>query len=215
VEPVGHPVLRFRPGQFAWLSLGCSPFRAQEHPFSFSGSAADPRQLHFTIKELGDFTRTIKDVRPGTVAYVDGPHGVFSTDFFPSSPGFVFVAGGVGIAPIMSLLRTLADRGDRRPLLLIHGCRSWDDVLFREDVQDLRGRLNLEVFYVLQEPPPGWTDGAGVLSEEVIGPRIEPRTGANIFFVCGPKPMSDSVHRTLRSRGVPLSRIQTELFDMA
>jgi predicted ferric reductase len=215
LEPEGHPVLRFRPGQFAWVTLGSSPFRAREHPFSFSGSAADPRQLHFTIKELGDFTRTIKDVKPGTVAYVDGPHGVFSTDYFPTTAGFVFVAGGVGIAPMMSMLRTLADRGDRRPLLLIHGCRNWDEVLFREEVQALQARLSLTVFHVLQEPPPGWTGGTGVLSEEVIGPWIEPLAASNVFFLCGPKPMADAVRRTLRRRGVTLNRIQTELFDMA
>lgn len=215
LEPERHPVLRFRPGQFAWVSLGCSPFRAREHPFSFSGSAADPRQLHFTIKELGDFTRTIKDVKPGTVAYVDGPHGVFSTDHFPASPGFVFVAGGVGIAPVMSMLRTLADRGDPRPLLLIHGCRSWDEVLFRDEVQELQARLRLTVRHVLQEPPPDWKGGAGVLSEEVIGAWIDPLAGSNVFFLCGPKPMAESVQRTLRRRGVTLSRIQTELFDMA
>ncbi|MBL9210857.1 MAG: ferric reductase-like transmembrane domain-containing protein [Opitutaceae bacterium] len=215
LEPEGHPVLRFRPGQFAWVTLGTSPFRAREHPFSFSGSAADSRRLQFTIKELGDFTRTIKEVTPGTIAYVDGPHGVFSTDHFPSSPGFVFVAGGVGIAPVMSMLRTLADRGDRRPLLLIHGCRSWDDCLFREEVQELQSRLTLSVFQVLQEPPPGWSGGVGVLSEEVIGPRLAPLTASQVFFLCGPKPMADAVQQTLRRRGVPLGRIQTELFDMA
>ncbi len=215
LEPDGGAPLRFRPGQFAWLSLGSSPFRAREHPFSFSGSAADPRQLQFTIKELGDFTRTIKDVTPGTIAYVDGPHGVFSTDFFPDRPGFVFIAGGVGMAPMMSMLRTLADRGERRPLLLINGSRSREDVLFREEVEALSGRLNLSVFNVLQEPPPGWTGGTGVLSEDVIGPVIAPHAAASVFFLCGPKPMADSVQRTLRNRGVPLRRIQTELFDMA
>ena len=216
LEPEGgRAPLRFRPGQFAWLSLGCSPFRAREHPFSFSGSAADPRRLQFTIKELGDFTRTIGTVPPGTVAYVDGPHGVFSTDLFPDSPGFVFVAGGVGMAPIMCMLRTLADRGDRRPLRLVHGSRRWEDVLFREEVEALSGRLNLQVFHVLQEPPPDWTGGTGVLSEDVIGPVIAPRAATDVFFLCGPKPMTESVQRTLRRQGVPLRRIQTELFDMA
>lgn len=211
----GHAPLRFQPGQFAWLSLGSSPFRAREHPFSFSGSAADVRQLQFTIKELGDFTRTIRHVPVGTVAYVDGPHGVFSTDLFPDSPGFVFVAGGVGMAPIMSLLRTLADRGDRRPLQLVHGSRCWEDVLFREEVEALQTRLNLQVFHVLQEPPAEWTGGTGVLSEDVIGPVIAPWVATAVFFLCGPKPMTDSVQRTLRRRGVPLRRIQTELFDLA
>lgn len=210
----GAPVA-FRPGQFAWLTLGRSPWSAREHPFSFSGSAAEPRERRFTIKELGDFTRTIGDLRPGTIAYVDGPHGVFSTDHFPDAPGFVFLAGGVGLAPVMSMLRTLADRGERRPLLLVHGSRRWDDVLFREEVLELRQRLALTVVHVLQEPPPGWTGATGVLSDDVVAPLTAPVAASAVFFVCGPKAMADAVQRTLRRQGVPLGRIQTELFDMA
>ena len=168
LQPEGHVGLNFSPGQFAWLVLRASPFRAKEHPFSFSGSAAEKALLQFTIKELGDFTSTIKDVQPGELAYVDGPHGVFTTDHHAHAPGFVFVAGGVGIAPIMSMLRTLADRGDRRPIRLLYGNRCWDDVTFREEIDALRARLNLVVAHVLQEPPVEWTGLHGVLSETVL-----------------------------------------------
>ncbi len=201
------PILAFRPGQFAWLTLGASPFGAKEHPFSFSGSAADSSVLRFTIKELGDFTRTIKDVPPGTVAYVDGPHGVFTTDFHP--------AGGVGIAPIMSMLRTLADRGDRRPLYLIYGNWTWDAVLFRDEIEALRSRLNLVVAHVLQEPPAGWTGATGFVTEKLLREIIPPGAADHVCFLCGPKAMTDSVSRSLRRMSFPLHRIHFELFEMA
>jgi len=215
LEPEGHALMKFRPGQFAWLTLGRSPFRAREHPFSFSGSAADPQALHFTIKELGDFTRTIKHVKVGERAFVDGPHGVFTTDFHPNAPGFVFIAGGVGIAPIRSILRTLADRGDTRPLRLVFGNATWDRILFREELEALPGRLNLAVIHVLQEPPPGWSGPAGVLSPQVVRQAIPAEVRPFTFFMCGPKPMTDSVQRTLREMGIPLAQIHLELFDMA
>jgi len=211
----GHAPLAFRPGQFAWLSLGRSPFRAREHPFSFSGSAEDPRTRCFTIKELGDFTRTIGQVPVGTVAYVDGPHGVFTPDAHPDASGFVLIAGGVGIAPMMSMLRTLANRGDPRPLRLIFGNSSWDRVLFREELADLPDRLSLQVTHVLHEPHPGWTGATGMLTPEVIRAALPPPVLDHVFFLCGPKPMTDSVQATLRALGVPLSRIHLELFDMA
>lgn len=215
LTPEGHPGLRFSPGQFAWLTLRASPFRAKEHPFSFSGSAAEAGTLRFTIKELGDFTRTIKDVKPGELAYVDGPHGIFTVDRHPRAPAFVFIAGGVGIAPIMSMLRTLADRNDPRPLRLVYGNRRWENVLFREEIDLLRSRLSLEVIHVLQETPPGWTGLSGVLSEPVLRRAIPPELPGATYFLCGPKPMSDSVQRTLRKMAVPLHQVHCELFDMA
>jgi predicted ferric reductase len=215
VRPEGHAGFAFSPGQFAWLTLRASPFSAKEHPFSIASSAADNSSLEFTIKELGDFTRTVKDVTLGEVAYVDGPHGVFTSDHYPQAPGFVFIAGGIGIAPIMSMLRTLADRGDARPMRLIYGNRRWDDVVFREEIDCLRSRLDLTVAHVLQEPPVDWPGLTGVLSEEVLRAGLEAPVEGAIFFLCGPKPMSDSVQPTLRKMGVPLHRVHCELFDMA
>jgi predicted ferric reductase len=215
LRPEGHRGFSFRAGQFAWVSIGVSPFLAKEHPFSISSSAAGVGALQFTIKELGDFTRTIRGVKVGTVAYVDGPHGVFTIDHHRDAPGFVFIAGGIGIAPIMSMLRTLADRADWRPLLLIYGNRRWDDVVFREELQALASRLNLTLVHVLQEPPPDWQGLRGVLSEvNLLTARCGAVKGAR-YFVCGPKPMSDSVLRTLRTLRIPLRRVHCELFDMA
>lgn len=214
LEPGRPGMLRFRPGQFAWLTLRSSPFRAREHPFSFSGSAADAGKLEFTIKELGDFTRTIKDVKIGEVAYVDGPHGVFTTDHHPQAPGFLFVAGGIGIAPIMSMLRTLADRGDARPLRLIYGNRCRDQVVFLEELADLQARLRLDVIHVLQEPPDGWTGLTGVLSESVLRAAIPDEAKAFVVFMCGPKAMGDAVQTTLHRMDIPMRRIHTELFEM-
>lgn len=215
LEPRGSRVLAFRPGQFAWLTVGSSPFRAREHPFSFSGSASEPTALRFTIKELGDFTRTIKHVPVGATAYVDGPHGVFTTDYHQDAPGFVFIAGGVGIAPIMSMLRTLADRGEVRPLHLLFGNSSWDRVLFREELEALQNRLSLTVVHVLQEPPADWTGSSGILTPDIVRAALPAQAHSFTFFMCGPKPMTDSVQHTLRELGIPLSRIHLELFDMA
>lgn len=215
VEPVGNHNLSFSPGQFAWLTLGSSPFKAKEHPFSFSSSAQNTRNIAFSIKELGDFTRTIKNIPRGTAAYVDGPYGVFTPDLYLGASGFVFIAGGVGIAPIMSMLRTFADRKDPRKLELIYGNGSWDRVLFREEIETLKDRLDLSVAHVLSKPPPDWTGARGILSPDVLGEFLRDVPKSFVFFVCGPKPMIKSVQRTLRENGIPLRRIHFEHFDMA
>ena len=214
LDPDGHPGLRFAPGQFAWLTLRGSPFRFGEHPFSISSSAARSPRLEFTIKELGDFTRTIKDIRPGETAYVDGPYGVFSVDRYPRAPGFVFVSGGVGIAPVMGMLRTLADRRDARPLLLVCANARWDDVIFRDELESLRGRLDLRLVHVLQEPPSGWTGEHGFVTGALLQ-RVLPANRAELeYFLCGPRPMSETAQQALHAMRVPLARVHFELFDM-
>lgn len=137
LQPQHPPAFAYSPGQFAWLSLRASPFALQEHPFSISSSPTGAGPLQFTIKELGDFTSTIGAIKVGEVAYVDGPYGNFSIDAHPVASGYVFVAGGVGIAPIISMLRALADRGEQRPLWLFYGNRRWEGVVFRAELDAL------------------------------------------------------------------------------
>jgi predicted ferric reductase len=215
LQPKGHAGLQFQPGQFAWLSLGASPFRAREHPFSFSGSSREPSVLQFTIKELGDFTRTVRHTTLGEVAYVDGPHGVFTTDRHPDAAGFVFLAGGVGIAPLMSMLRTLAECRDPRPVHLVYGNAKWERVIFREEIATLRSRLDLTVTHVLQDPPADWSGLTGLLSEEILRTALPPATRSFVHFICGPRPMTDSIQRSLRALGIPVRQVHFELFDMA
>ncbi len=212
--PESHSGLTFRPGQFAWLTLRASPFAAREHPFSFSGSAADIPQLSFTIKELGDFSGRIGTVAVGERAFVDGPHGVFTIDRHPDAPGFVFVVGGVGVAPIMSMLRTLADREDPRPLQLIYANVQWDAVLFREELAELADRLDLSVTHVLERPPADWDQPRGRVSAAILDDAIRRAPSETVFFVCGPERMNDVVQRLLHDQDVPLRRVHSELFDM-
>lgn len=213
-EPEGHPGMAFSPGQFAWLSLGRSPFRFKEHPFSFSGSSEGAGSLQITIKELGDFTRTVGDTPVGSRAYLDGPYGVFTVDRYPSAPGFVFIAGGSGIAPIMSMLRTLADRRDARPLDLIYGSASWEGVTYREELEALPSRLDLRVVHVLMDPPPDWTGERGLITKEVLQRSLREGYSAFQYFLCGPQPMSENVQEALHELGVPLRRVHFEIFNM-
>lgn len=213
LEPVSGGPLRFAPGQFAWLSLRESPFAMREHPFSIASSAERPQRLELSIKELGDFTSTIKDVKPGETAWLQAPYGTFGIDESPHAPGYVFVAGGVGIAPIMSMLRTLADRAERRPLVLFYGNRTWDRVAFREELAALSEKLSLRVVHTLIEPPADWQGERGFVTREVLERNLPPNRGELEYFMCGPTPMTRGVERALAELGVPAARVHSEIFD--
>jgi predicted ferric reductase len=213
LRPEGHGGLTFQAGQFAWLTLWNSPFALKEHPFSFS-SSAERKEITFTIKTLGDFTNRIPQVRPGEIAYLDAPYGAFSIDRHPKAEGYFFIAGGIGIAPIMSMLRTLADRGDKRPLHLIYAYSSWDRMTFREELQELAQKLNLVFVPVLGEPHEGWEGETGIITPELLGRHLSVQRTERVCFVCGPVPMIELVEHSLSKAGVPLSHIHSELFDL-
>jgi predicted ferric reductase len=213
LEPAGEARLVYRAGQFAWLKLG-SPRPLFENPFSFSSApAGKDGLLRFLVKEAGDFTNDIGKVAPGTSAYLDGPHGDFTLQD-ASREGVVLIAGGIGIAPMLSLLRELAATGDPRPVILIYGNRVREQMV---DVQRLAQTTALRDFSyhpVLSEPPGDWTGLRGQLDPGTIE-RCLPGGGraAWTYYVCGPPPMIDSVERALDATGVPLRQIISEKFQ--
>ena len=212
LKPPPAAQFRFEPGQFAWFAIGRSPFSITQHPFSFA-SSAERDEVEIAVKALGDFTSGVRELEPGTTVYVDGPHGVFSIDQ-DEGPGFGLIAGGVGIAGLISMLRTMADRKDVRPVFLFYANREWDGVAFRDELEQLRDRLTLTVVHVLERPPEGWTGETGYLTAEVLGRHLPPGYRRFQFFICGPDPMMDAAEAALIGLGVPPERVHTERFDM-
>ena len=212
LEPPPAAKFRFEPGQFAWFAIGRSPFALTQHPFSFA-SSAERDEVEIAVKALGDFTSRVRELEPGTTVYVDGPHGVFSIDQ-DEGPGFGLIAGGVGISGLVSMLRTMADRQDVRPVVLFYANRDWDGVAFRDELEQLEDRLTLTVVHVLEHPPEEWAGESGYVTAEVLARHLPPGYRRFQFFICGPDPMMDAAEAALLGLGVPPERVHTERFDM-
>lgn len=212
LAPDGHPGRKFKPGQFGYLKLS-NPYTVNEHPFSFASSGDRTDRVEFAIKELGNFTNNIGKVPPGTTAYIDGPHGAFSPDLTPA-PGYILIAGGIGIAPLMSILRTMADRADPRPVQLLYGEKRWQDVSFREELEELKSKLNLEVVYTLNEGHEGWTGDVGFVDKAFLSRHLPKENFERVVFICGPNPMIDAVEPALEACGIPHRLIHAERFDL-
>lgn len=216
LRPVGHPGFSFQPGQFCWLNTGRTPFHLEQHPISMSSSGEVPPggPVDFTIRDLGDWSGTVVPaLRPGDRVWVDGPYGVFSPDR-EEGPGYVLVGGGVGVTPLVSMVETLADREDRRPVVLFHGARSEADRTLGDRIDALQGRLDLRVIPVLEEPPDGWTGETGRIDEALIRRHL-PRDHRRFqYFVCGPAALMDVMEEVLPALGIPAGRIHSERFDL-
>ena len=214
VRPVGHPGIAFEPGQFAWLITGRSPFVIEQHPMTISSSSelGPDRSISFSVKALGDWSRSVvPDLAPGARVFVDGPFGAFTIDRAPAQ-GFVLVAGGIGITPMRSILLSMRDRGDPRPVLLVYAARNRRRAPFLDELRALEGELDLRVVLVFEEPEPG--SECGFVTRDLLARHLPERHALMQFFLCGPGPMLDVVERALGELGVPADRVHTERFDL-
>lgn len=213
LEPVGHESFRFDAGQFAWVTFGDSPLSLRQHPFTIASSAEQPNRLEFTIKELGDFTRTISHIRPESTAFVEGPAGNFVAPH--GAAGIVFIVGGIGITPAISILRTLRDRADRTPVTLLYGNETLEKAVFAAELDRLRGELDLQVIHIPDRPPEDWAGPRGYITKAVIREQVPPGQLRDWhFLICGPDPMMDTVESALLELGVPRSRVHSERFNV-
>jgi predicted ferric reductase len=213
LSAAGHSGLRFKPGQFARLRAPHCLYGMDDHPFTLSSSAGSPNRPAFTVKALGDFSSSLADLRVGTDVLVDGPHGE-GAHAARSVRGRLLLAAGIGITPALSVIRTAAEHGERRPLLLLYGSRRWADVTFREELDQLERRLpNLQVVHVLSRPEPGWHGERGRVGDEVLrryAPRDLPRWSA---LACGPPAMVAEATLSLQRLGMPPAAVQAESFE--
>ena len=210
--------LVYEAGQFAYVTLGASPFVMADHPFSIASAPADGSKLKFLIKEAGDFTKAIGSLPPHTRAYIDGPFGNFTLREGEEAAGgrdkvdgIAFIAGGVGIAPILSLLRDADARGEARPLRLLTGNRSAGQMVSSDEMENWAAARDFRALHMLQEPPIDWQGGVGWLDETTIaGWAAWPHPERWLYFVCGPRAVREAAVRALTTRGVPKARILDE-----
>lgn len=176
------------------------------HPFSLS-AAPNVSYLRLTIKEAGDDTRLLQRVRVGTRVFAEGPYGTL-TGARRSRPQLLLVAGGIGITPLRALLEELpVGRGN---LTLLYRARSWDDVLFRDEIDELVAQRGGRVHYLVGRR------GSSHMPTDPLRPRALLRMVPDItrrdVYLCGSDQMMDAVEGSLRVLHVPPAQVHTERF---
>lgn len=214
LEKDGDFPFAFDAGQFLWVNTSGNPFKRTEHPFSLASSPASLPQLSFIIRELGDYTSKIGKLKPGQRVYVDGPHGVFTLNGH-NPDGIALIAGGAGIGPILGLLRQLHDLQDARPIRLVYGNRSAEQMVFQDEIRAVETSLrDFRQTLVLEHPSSVMVAHEGFISQALLEEQFPPeQRGTWLFYVCGPPVMVDAVASNLRKIGVPEQRIIFERFS--
>ena len=207
----------FEPGQFVWLNTSASG-GVKDHPFSIASARSALPQVSFLIRNLGDYTSKLNELKIGQTVYVDGPYGSISLDDAKRAKAIVLIAGGAGIGPMLSLLRGLAERQDARPVRLIYGNNRLDQMVLQEEIKALEDRLpNFKQQLVCdQSEGPKGDDGDegiyhGVVDQTVVA-RVLGSHAINDWavYLCGPEPMIDAVNKTLKQVGVSSQNVHYE-----
>lgn len=194
------------PGQFAFFRFLDKFPGPEEHPFTIS----DMETPGITVKALGDFTSALPNVKVGSLVKINGPYGVFSYRFLRREVPLVFIAGGIGITPFLSMCRGLQMDGDtRRPLLLWNVSRQKDFV----HLEELSARCRME--QIVEYPDGTWTGHKGRLDRAVLEELVPTDLlSSAVFFLCGPPPMMKSLRKSLADLGVTRSRLRWERFSL-
>ncbi len=197
------------PGQFMIFRFLIKGLWWQAHPFSLS-KFPDSNELRITVKELGDFTDSVKNILPGTKILIDGPYGVF-TNFFGISNKVLLIAGGIGITPIRSLMEEMLKGG--KDVVLLYGNRKQEDIVFKNEIEELVSKYPAKVNFVLSEEE-SFVGEKGYIDEEKIK-RLVPDFLSREIYLCGPPPMMEKVITTLTKSGVKSSKLHYERFALS
>lgn len=202
----------FDAGQFVWLNFRPGITQPFDNPFSIATAPEELPRMRFLIKAVGDLTKSLPDMRAGAAVSVDGPHGNLIVDG-RDADAILLVAGGVGLAPLIGILRSLAIRGDKRPVRCIYAAGEPRNLVYADEMRSMEERLNLINHFTVDESAAGWTGRMGPIDEALIAMALD---GLNrqrtIALICGPTPMMTACADMIASAGVPLDNIIYERF---
>ncbi len=218
VSPDGNPLpFDYLAGQYLILTLQIAGQRVIR-TYTIASSPARPAFCELTIKreEHGLASRHLHDtLREGDLLHVSAPAGRFTFDSAQAA-GIVLIAGGVGITPLMSILRCLTDQSWKGDICFLYCAKSPQDIIFRQELENLQSRFpNLHLLVTLtRAEATEWAGRKGRITGELLRQAI-PNLAARPVFICGPASMMDPTILMLRELGVPADQIKSEAFVAA
>ncbi|MEN8807840.1 MAG: hypothetical protein ABF291_10195 [Desulfobacterales bacterium] len=212
LSPKTNRPFQYFPGQFVFISIHSKRISREPHPFTLSSTPTHPRCLQVTVRASGDWTRHIGRIAEGDRVYIQGPFGRFSHILTDPDREIVMIAGGIGITPMLSMLRFMVDRQDHRAVTLIWSNRSREDMVYQEEFNDLMSKLiGLRPLFVFTGAS---TEGVstGRLNLEKLQTMLQTCSRRAVVFVCGPVQMMKRVKGDLKRIGFTSRSIYTETF---
>jgi ferredoxin-NADP reductase len=211
--------LNFKPGQYAAIGFtGNNGRRSPMRCFSIVSSPAHPDELQFAIRIGGKFTSSIAQLKTGKEIFVQGPFGDFLVNAHYDR-NIVMLAGGIGITPIMSMIRTACQNDSSIPITLLYSYRSRHNIPFYDELQNLakqNPKLKVIIFATNKATSP---EAPHLLSGRINEHHLREVSGNNYagstYFLCGPIGFLQHTANILKGLGVEEDQIRTESFTQS
>ncbi|WOT04202.1 ferredoxin reductase family protein [Shewanella youngdeokensis] len=226
IKPAMQQRFAYEAGQFAWLNTSGSAYNLEQHPFSIASEHNDQAHLSFIIRELGDYTSSLAQLSVGQTVFVDGPYGSMSLAQSSTASGITLIAGGAGIAPMVSLLRELAKRNDARPIRLIYANKNLQRMVCIDELIALEQsmhnfKLQLVCEQVIEQKDVnqvyrnGDTPPLDIQQGYVDKPHISASISAGqqqdwSVYLCGPEAMMTATSKHLTHLGISSGQVHFE-----
>lgn len=192
----------FAPGQFNMLYV----FGVGEVPISVSGDPANRNVLVHTTRAVGKTSSALDDLKPGASVGVRGPFG----SRWPLEPAVgkdvVFVAGGIGLAPLRpAIYEAMRERNKYGNIVVLYGTRTPEDILYAKELQRWRSRFDIDVQVTVDRATGHWPGRVGLVTNLIPSGGFDPDN--TVAYTCGPEVMMRHVIEALYERGVPRENI--------
>lgn len=214
VQPCDGQILDHIPGQFAFITPVSANVPKEEHPFTISSTPSRPDALQFVIRSLGDWTSKINRLKAGETVLIDGPYGLFSHKVLTENEPIIMIAGGIGITPMLSMLRYMADVDDPRQILLIWSNRTKEHIVFTEEFKTLEQHLqHFHIIHLITRDSEGKKQ-IGRLDQNRLEKMLNGWRRTSNIFVCCPLEMMKEMTRAVRKIGFSSARVYKEEFKL-
>jgi len=213
IVPEKGDIFDFKSGQFIMLTLYDEKGAVwQEHPFSICSSPLNKKYLQLAIKVYGNFTQKVATLKKNDRIGISGPFGIFTFDE-TKMKDIVFIAGGIGITPFISIIRYIFQKKFPNKLKLLYSNKSKKDITFFRELKSIsRKDKNIKLIFTLtRKIPYFWRNERGRINEMMLK-KYCPSFENKYFFLCGPLDFMESITKQLIKNGVPENHIKTERF---
>lgn len=205
-DPDYNAGFSFKPGQFVMLSVADHG----EAPISISSAPTRQDDFHLSVRKAGSLTSALHDMKAGDLLGVRGPYGrPFPMEDIRNCP-LLFVAGGIGLAPLRSVINFCLDiREDYGPITILYGSRTPYDIAFSADLDKWAASLSVDLRLTVDQSEAGWDGDVGVVTTLIDGLNLD--TENCQALICGPPVMISATAAKLIKSGIDPDRIITTM----